>query len=66
MSCKAGIHWWFDIQLRLAENGRTGSFGCELRNKHSNKGKQAMTFCKYLPRGVDNSVSGARSDSEFS
>lgn len=39
---------------------------CELRNKHSNKGKHAMTFSKYLPRGVDNSVSRARSDSEFS
>lgn len=42
-----------------------GLLGSELRNKHSNKGKHAMTLSKYLLRGVDNSVSGARSDSEF-
>lgn len=42
-----------------------GLLGCELRNKHSNKGKHAVTFSKYLPRGVDNSVAAARSDSEF-
>lgn len=43
-----------------------GLLDCELRNKHSNKGKYAMKFSKYLPRGVDNSVSGARPDSELS
>lgn len=42
-----------------------GLLGSELGNKHSNKGKHAMTFSKYLLRGVDNSVSGARSGSEF-